>query len=175
HTTPRHRHLHRSAPPRIHSSSSSPSATTPDDFRLVAATNLDHHHHLAAITIYIITPSQPPPYAATPPVAITTTFIQNKGCLVSVVNHIAKGDRLRLGVAAVGCLVSLDMRWVMVAHERKMVRLVLGLAPGVCSFGCPSPRRIRRIRNCEYGFPCEDLALTRRISFLGYDVLVRNE
>ncbi|GJR22606.1 hypothetical protein Tco_0971133 [Tanacetum coccineum] len=36
-------------------------------------------------------------------------------------------------------------------------------------------RWIRRIENCEYAFSCEDLALIRRISFLGYGVLVRNE
>ncbi|GJS67138.1 hypothetical protein Tco_0681702 [Tanacetum coccineum] len=33
-------------------------------------------------------------------------------------------------------------------------------------------RWIRRIKNCEYAFSCEDLALIRRISFPGYDVLV---
>ncbi|GKB17872.1 hypothetical protein Tco_0851795 [Tanacetum coccineum] len=36
-------------------------------------------------------------------------------------------------------------------------------------------RWIRRIGNCEYAFTCEDLALIRRISFLGYGVLVINE
>ncbi|GJU02095.1 hypothetical protein Tco_1112433 [Tanacetum coccineum] len=36
-------------------------------------------------------------------------------------------------------------------------------------------RWIRRIRNCEYAFSYEDLALIRRISFPGYGVLVRNE
>nr|GFA08938.1 hypothetical protein [Tanacetum cinerariifolium] len=52
----------------------------------IAATNPDQHYHLAAITIitiYTITPSPPPPHAATPPVAITTNFIQNKGCFGS--------------------------------------------------------------------------------------------
>nr|GEW08426.1 hypothetical protein [Tanacetum cinerariifolium] len=32
-------------------------------------------------------------------------------------------------------------------------------------------RRIRRIGNYEYAFSCEDLALIRHISFLGYDIL----
>ncbi|GJS60796.1 hypothetical protein Tco_0655580 [Tanacetum coccineum] len=36
-------------------------------------------------------------------------------------------------------------------------------------------RWIRNIRNYEYAFSCEDLALIRRISFPGYGVLVRNE
>nr|GFC59501.1 hypothetical protein [Tanacetum cinerariifolium] len=34
---------------------------------------------------------------------------------------------------------------------------------------------MRRIGNCEYAFTCEDLALICRISFPGYDVLVRNK
>ncbi|GJS26090.1 hypothetical protein Tco_0486710 [Tanacetum coccineum] len=38
----------------------------------------------------------------------------------------------------------------------------------------PRKRWIRRIRNCEYAFSCEDLALIRRISFPGYGVLIRN-
>ncbi|GJT71150.1 hypothetical protein Tco_1030436 [Tanacetum coccineum] len=36
-------------------------------------------------------------------------------------------------------------------------------------------RWIRRIRNYEYAFSCEDLALIRRVSLLGYGVLVRKE
>nr|GEV02436.1 acetyl-CoA carboxylase 1 [Tanacetum cinerariifolium] len=104
HTTPRHPHLHRSTPPRIHSSSSSPLVTTPGDSRPVAATNPDHHYHLAAITTYTITPSPPPPHAATPPVAITTIFMQNKGCLGS-------SQQTEKGVLGVGLpvMVRLDM------------------------------------------------------------------
>ncbi|GKD98587.1 hypothetical protein Tco_1382484 [Tanacetum coccineum] len=36
-------------------------------------------------------------------------------------------------------------------------------------------RWIRRIGNCEDAFSCEDLALIRRISFLGYGILVRKD
>ncbi|GKE74613.1 hypothetical protein Tco_1536654 [Tanacetum coccineum] len=36
-------------------------------------------------------------------------------------------------------------------------------------------RWIRRIGNCEYAFSCEDLALIRHISFLGYGILLSKE
>nr|GEY13913.1 hypothetical protein [Tanacetum cinerariifolium] len=54
---------------------------------------------------------------------------------------------------------------------------VIGIKRGYgfdCDLGPHSRRWIRRIRNFEYAFSCEELALICRISFPGYGVLVRN-